>query len=388
MTIYKCSNCNISLKNKKEYESHIEISKLKCSLDDIVKQELKCSHCGILFSRIDSLNRHINYFCNSKSKTANQKEDIVCNFDNKTNDFIDEKEVKISNSNKNSCDKNGIVESTNYSNNKSSFSYSLVADKNTKECQFCKKSISASNFSKHLKVCKNKKEQEKGKIQIYEDVYSEIKEAKERISMLENENKQLRQQIGQTNSNNKKIIINNTKNKTINKTINNNTQNNTQNNTFNNYEIKLLAFGKEDYTQISDAEYKFIINKGFKSLEELVRCIHFNDKRPENHNIYISNMRDNNANVYDGQQWIKANRKETIDQLYQDKKEILEEKFDELVNELPEHSITKFNRFLNDQQDDDISNKIKYELKLRLYNNKNIPTKTKKKLGLLKDKED
>jgi len=72
------------------------------------------------------------------------------------------------------------------------------------------------------------------------------------------------------------------------------TQNNiTQNNTFN-----ILAFGKEDLSHITDDTYKKIINKGFKSVPALVDAIHFNKDKPENHNIYISNIRDDYILVF------------------------------------------------------------------------------------------
>jgi hypothetical protein len=89
--------------------------------------------------------------------------------------------------------------------------------------------------------------------------------------------------------------------------------------------------------------------------------------------------------VFDGNKWQLQNRQTTIDDLYDNKKDILVEKFDELVNTLPEHAIKKFKRFLNDEQDDKIANTIKEELKLTLYNNKNIPEATKEKLGLVKN---
>ena len=101
---------------------------------------------------------------------------------------------------------------------------------------------------------------------------------------------------------------------TINKAenIKNNNINNTidQSQTFN---VQLVAYGKEDYDKLSDKEYQIIINKGFKSVQELVKTLHFNKNYPENHNIYISNLRDNYVMVYDGKQWEVKNRKETIE---------------------------------------------------------------------------
>ena len=113
--------------------------------------------------------------------------------------------------------------------------------------------------------------------------------------------------------------------------------------------------------------------------------IHFDENKPENHNIYISNLRDNYAMLFDGNNWVLSNRKEIIDDMYDSKRDILSDKFDEILENLPDHAIKKFKRFLHDEQDNKISQKIKEEIKLILYNNKHIPEKTKIKLGLIEE---
>ena len=70
----------------------------------------------------------------------------------------------------------------------------------------------------------------------------------------------------------------------------------------------------------------------------------------------------------------------TLDQIIDHKKEYLIEKFDELINELNKPIIKKFQRFLSIQDDDEVINKIKEDIKLILYNNKNIPKTTHKLL--------
>ena len=67
-------------------------------------------------------------------------------------------------------------------------------------------------------------------------------------------------------------------------TMHNNTQNaekiqnnNNNNNTINTInKIKILAYGKEDLSHITENEYKRILNKAFKSVPELMESIHFN----------------------------------------------------------------------------------------------------------------
>ena len=238
------------------------------------------------------------------------------------------------------------------------------------ECKYCNNYFSRiDSLNRHLDSrCKIKKEQESEKEIIF-------KKLLEKLDRIEKQNEDLRNEMDDIKTNNKIKNINNS-------TINNNTLD--QSNNINNFHIQLVAFGKEDYDKLTEKEYKIIINKGYKSIQEMVKSLHFNKNRPENHNIYISNIRDNYVMIYDGHKWELRNRKETIEELYIAKKDILVDKFDELLNKLPEYAIDKFERFINDEQDDKIKESILEELKLILYNNKNIPLKTKERLGLLK----
>jgi Zinc finger, C2H2 type len=233
---------------------------------------------------------------------------------------------------------------------------------NAYKCNYCDYIFTRKDsLKKHiLSRCKIKKDQDNLKEQLFNELITEINNLKKEIKLI-------RQQKNPTNINHGNInngsIINHITNNIIN--------------------IKLNAFGKEDRSHITNEDYKRIINKGFKSIPELIKLIHFDENKPENQNIYISNMRDNYVMIYDGKKWVLGNKKDTIHQLYMEKKDILVDKYDELINELPEYAITKFNRFLHTQTDDKIANQIKDELKLMLYNNKKIPTETKEKLGLL-----
>ena len=155
----------------------------------------------------------------------------------------------------------------------------------------------------------------------------------------------------------------------------------------NNNNIKLLAFGKEDMTHIVDEVYKKILNKGFKSVPTLVEHVHFNKNKPENHNIYISNIRTNYVLIYDGEDWKLKERDDILQQLMEDKTEILTGKFDELLTHLDEASIKKFQRFLDNQDENGVITGIKNDLKLMLYNNRKMPETTRELIGSYENKK-
>ena len=144
----------------------------------------------------------------------------------------------------------------------------------------------------------------------------------------------------------------------------------------------MIAFGQEDMSFIVEEVSKKILNKGFMSVPVLTRYTHFNKNRPEYNNIYISNMRNGYIMVYDGNQWNLRDREDTLTDLMTEKADYLIEQFDEYKDDLDESTLKKFGRFMNQQHEDNVMNEIKNELKLILYNNRNIPIETRKKLGI------
>ena len=112
-------------------------------------------------------------------------------------------------------------------------------------------------------------------------------------------------------------------------------QNNNQTN-IKQLNINLVAHGKEDLRFITTAQIKLILNKGFKSVEDLIKFTHFNRNHPECHNIYISNIKDTYCMIYDGEAWNLTERGDTLQQIYEDKSEYLVERFEELQEQLNE----------------------------------------------------
>jgi uncharacterized C2H2 Zn-finger protein len=232
-----------------------------------------------------------------------------------------------------------------------------------KKCPYCSKLFTRPyNLTVHLNGrCKVKKQQDNEKENLLQKLIAEMSEMKRIISKLESENKKYIQ--------NNSTKIGSQQNTKI------DSQQNIQINNMNN--IKLLAFGKEDMSYLVDEVYKKILNKGFKSVPTFVQYLHFNKDKPQNHNVYISNIQTNYALVYDGEDWKLKERDDVLQQLIDDKTAILSDKFDELLTKLDEPTVRKFRRFLNESDDDDVISQIKSDLKLLLYNNKKIPERTR-----------
>lgn len=259
-------------------------------------------------------------------------------------------------------------------------------------CNYCnEKFAQSSSLNRHIKTrCKVKKQDTHDKEEIFQSLLNKIKQ-------LDNKTEREIQQIKKANKNEiKQLKDENTKLKiqldamlkhqsnTINNTTNTNSNNvhtNTQNN-IKQLNINLSAYGKENLDFLTDDKVKQILNKGFKSVENLVQTIHFDKDHPEHHNMYISNMKDNYIMMFDGDKWTLVERNDTLQQIYEDEGDYLAGKFEELQNQLDESTLKKFGRFLNDRDSDDTEKAIKQNIKLILYNNRKIAEDTKKLLKL------
>ena len=83
--------------------------------------------------------------------------------------------------------------------------------------------------------------------------------------------------------------------------------------------------------------------------------------------------------IYDGIQWNTYVRDEVVNDIFDDKHDILEQKIEEWISIGKDYPIIyhKFKRYLEKINNDLVIKKVKDELKLTLYNNRNIVKKLK-----------
>ena len=192
------------------------------------------------------------------------------------------------------------------------------------------------------------------------DMINEINKLKKEIVELKEQLKLIT--IGDNNSNNNNNTINNT---------------NTTNNT-NNITININAFDNPNISFLTDKDYKQCINRIINSVPELIKKIHFNPKHPENHNMYVSNKRNDEIHCYDGNKWILGNKNELVNDLIQRNEDILSDWIEDASMHKDNKLTEKFEKYLKLREEDDVLDKIIKKVKLEFYNNKNTILKTKK----------
>jgi len=226
-------------------------------------------------------------------------------------------------------------------------------------CEYCEKQFNfKQSYYRHMKTCKVKKE-----------IDNEENEKKEANLMVELLNKQLEDQNKQLED--QKHQINELIKKTGNITTNNITYNQ-QNNVNNN--IKLLGYRNTDISHLSDKDFISCISHSNFCIPHLIKKIHFDPEKPENHNIYISNIKNNYAMTYDGDKWNLSNRDDIINDILEEKEIIIEEKLEEWLEKGKQYPeiMKKFTRYLEKKEHDVVLDKIKDEIKLVLFNNRNL----------------
>ena len=203
-------------------------------------------------------------------------------------------------------------------------------------------------------------------------------EMDKKIKKLETHNKELKNE----NEELKTIIKEKKEINTNNGTINNNTNTVNNNGVINNFNIKLVAYGKEEINKLTKEELLEVFKLGFYSSVKLTESLHFNPKYPEYHNIYISNIKDKYAMMFDGKQWNLTFKEELIDRIYEDKKNYIEDNMELFVNSLPPSRKNALKRWIETSDENDKDPKIKdikEKIKLLLYNNRELITDSKAK---------
>ena len=138
----------------------------------------------------------------------------------------------------------------------------------------------------------------------------------------------------------------------------------------NNVSIKLLNYEQTDYSHLTDTDYVTCIKDCNYSVKTLIEKVHFNDKKPENMNIYISSIKGKYAMVYKKNNWQIIDRKTQIDDLYESNEIILGIWYQEYRVKYPE-IMQDMRRYLQNTEDNDTINEVKKEILLMLYNYRN-----------------
>ena len=213
------------------------------------------------------------------------------------------------------------------------------------KCKYCEQCYKhKSSLSKHIKYSCNKNKTE------------DLTELVRLLNLqLEHKDKQLETQSKQIEKLMDKLEINNYTN-----------SNNTTINVTNN--MNLLNYKDTDTSHLTNVDYKKCLKEASRCVLKLIEKVHFNPDKPENMNIYISNMKNNYMMMYKENKWNLV-KKEEMDSVYNHKEDLIIEWFN--LNKDPD-LLKYFERFMDLKEDKPTADAIQEEYKLLLFNNRNL----------------
>jgi gas vesicle protein len=91
-------------------------------------------------------------------------------------------------------------------------------------------------------------------------------------------------------------------------------------------------------------------------------------------------MKDKYAMAYDGKEWNLTIKEDIINKIYDDEKNYIEENLDDFVKSLSSSRKNALDRWLETNDEDEKITKIKNEIKLLLYNKRNLVEPKKNKI--------
>ena len=173
---------------------------------------------------------------------------------------------------------------------------------------------------------------------------------------LEHKDKQLETQSKQIEKLMDKLEIN---------TYNTNSNNTTINNVVN---VNLLNYDDTDTSHLTDKDYEKCIKQVYNCVMKMIEKVHFNPEKPENMNLYISNIKSNHMMMYKDNKWLLVNNKE-LESIYADKDNLINTWIE--VNKIKDQELLeKFNKCTN--MDESTLKSVYDEIKLLMFNHRDV----------------
>jgi hypothetical protein len=151
-----------------------------------------------------------------------------------------------------------------------------------------------------------------------------------------------------------------------------NTYNTNSNNTINvTNNINLLNYDQTDTSHLTDNDYEKCIKHVYDCVVKMIEKVHFNPEKPENMNLYISNIKSNHIMMYKDNKWLLVNNAE-VESIYADKDNLIHEWIE--LNKIKDTELLgQFNKCTN--MDESSLKRVYDKVKLLLFNQRDVVRK-------------
>jgi len=135
--------------------------------------------------------------------------------------------------------------------------------------------------------------------------------------------------------------------------------------------IQLNNYGKEDLSHITDTLKIQLLDIPYGAIPKMIEAVHFNDDKPENKNIALTNKKDNKLKVFSNNKWNYRNKDEILHDLIDGKYFILDCYYEDNSKKL-DKTYKKYDNFRKcyDNNDKKLLDQLKIDSELILLNNR------------------
>jgi hypothetical protein len=261
--------------------------------------------------------------------------------------------IKSHTNRKNICDP--IVENVNPKDFLDEILKGVITERKH-ECKYCFKEFSRSDSKRrHENICKDNEKESAESSAGTAALIELVKTLNDKLNEERKERKEDRQEMQQLKELVKKAGV---------------TNYNTTNNTMN---IVILPYNETDVSHLKDKDFYNSISRCIMSVPKLIEKTHFNPDKPENHNIYISNISKGHAMVWDGKKWLVKDQQDVVDDLIRENEYRLEDWIDEGQHKYPK-AMEKFKLYMTKRDEKGVPELVRKEVKMMLYNNRDMIT--------------
>jgi hypothetical protein len=139
----------------------------------------------------------------------------------------------------------------------------------------------------------------------------------------------------------------------------------------NNNSIVINNYSNTDISHITDKDIQESLKEWEHCIPKLIEKIHYNPEKPENYNIYISNLNKKNIMLYENNHWETNDREEILDNIVDKYRDLYQEYKIKWENQNKNLFSTykRINNFLNHSDETDVPGlrKIKDNITNKLY---------------------
>ena len=133
--------------------------------------------------------------------------------------------------------------------------------------------------------------------------------------------------------------------------------------------LNLNSYGNEDLSHITDSFKTGLLKGPYGMIPKMIEAVHFNDDKPENKNISLTNKKENKVKIFKNGKWEYCKKTEILDDIMNNNYYLLDSHYDDMGKELlNEVQNLQYSAFKHDFQKGSLDKDTKEDIDILLLN--------------------